>query len=158
MEPVLADKEVILTALNVKAMSFTDDDDEAEEEAAAAAIAEESEGVEEVEELKDNAKASELAKRHLLRRAETKEADRARRNSLVGDIMEKRTTRRTKDGLKTAVPIVVDLAFASNVRFLDDHELHLDNVELYKVRRGGAWGGRGAGRLPRVASSRPDTF
>ena len=34
---------------------------------------------------------------------------------------------------RSAVPIVVDLAFASNVRFLDDHELHLDNVELYKV-------------------------
>ena len=31
------------------------------------------------------------------------------------------------------VPIIVDLAFASNVRFLDDHELHLDNVELYKT-------------------------
>lgn len=34
----------------------------------------------------------------------------------------------------SGVPIIVDLAFASNVRFLDDHELHLDNVELYKVR------------------------
>ena len=36
----------------------------------------------------------------------------------------------------SGVPIIVDLAFASNVRFLDDHELHLDNVELYKVREG----------------------
>ena len=34
MEPVLADTEVLLTALNVKAMSFreTDDDDDLEEE------------------------------------------------------------------------------------------------------------------------------
>lgn len=37
-----------------------------------------------------------------------------------------------KEG-SSGVPIIVDLAFASNVRFLDDHELHLDNVELYKV-------------------------
>ena len=32
------------------------------------------------------------------------------------------------------VPIIVDLAFATNVRFLDDHELHVENVELFKVR------------------------
>jgi hypothetical protein len=26
----------------------------------------------------------------------------------------------------------VDLAFASNARFLDNHKLHSDNMELYK--------------------------
>ena len=31
------------------------------------------------------------------------------------------------------VTMIVDLAFASNVRFLDDHELYLDNVDLYRV-------------------------
>ena len=35
---------------------------------------------------------------------------------------------------KGSTPIKVDLAFASNVRFLDDHELYLDNVELYRER------------------------
>ena len=34
---------------------------------------------------------------------------------------------------KPLVNMMVDLAFASNVRFLDDHELYLDNVELYRV-------------------------
>ncbi len=51
--------------------------------------------------------------------------------------MEKRRKRPpggpANKNLKMSVPIIVDLAFASNVRFLDDHELHLDNVELYKV-------------------------
>jgi hypothetical protein len=31
------------------------------------------------------------------------------------------------------IPMIVDLAFATNVRFLDEHELHLDDVQLYKV-------------------------
>ena len=31
------------------------------------------------------------------------------------------------------VTMIVDLAFASNVRFLDDHEHYLDNVDLYRV-------------------------
>ena len=31
------------------------------------------------------------------------------------------------------IPMIVDLAFATNVRFLDEHELHLDDVLLYKV-------------------------
>ena len=34
---------------------------------------------------------------------------------------------------KPTVKMIVDLAFASNVRFLDDHELYLDNVDLYRV-------------------------
>lgn len=83
----MADKEVILTALNVKAMTFVDDDDTLDE------------------------------------------SDKLnRRNSILGDLMEADGT------VPRAVPIVVDLAFSTNVRFLDDHELHLDDVELYKVR------------------------
>merc|ERR1719205_262008 len=34
---------------------------------------------------------------------------------------------------KPTVKMIVDLAFASNVRFLDDHELYLDNVDLYRT-------------------------
>ena len=34
---------------------------------------------------------------------------------------------------KPVITIIVDLAFSTNVRFLDDHELYLDNVELYRV-------------------------
>ena len=32
-----------------------------------------------------------------------------------------------------SVPILLDLAFACNVRYLDDHEMYLNNVELYKT-------------------------
>ncbi|XP_059098255.1 calcium-activated potassium channel slowpoke-like isoform X2 [Tigriopus californicus] len=86
IEPVLADKEVILTALNVKAMTFVDEDDSLDE------------------------------------------SDKLnRRNSILGDLME------AEGPVSRAVPIIVDLAFSTNVRFLDDHELHLDDVELYKT-------------------------
>jgi potassium large conductance calcium-activated channel subfamily M alpha protein 1 len=34
---------------------------------------------------------------------------------------------------KPIISMIVDLAFASNVRFLDDHELYMDNVELYRT-------------------------
>ena len=36
---------------------------------------------------------------------------------------------------KPVITIIVDLAFSTNVRFLDDHELYLDNVELYRVSK-----------------------
>eukprot|EP00095_Tigriopus_kingsejongensis_P012668 maker-scaffold22_size673200-snap-gene-1.19 protein:Tk12668 transcript:maker-scaffold22_size673200-snap-gene-1.19-mRNA-1 annotation:"calcium-activated potassium channel" len=86
IEPVLADKEVLLTALNIKAMTFVDDN--------------------EVPEVDNKLK---------------------RRNSILGDLVD-------SDGaVPKGVPIIVDLAFATNVRFLDDHELHLDDVELYKT-------------------------
>ena len=95
VEPVLADKEVLLTALNIKAMSF-DGSDEGQDE--------------------------------------DKEGDKmARNNSILGDLVEAGMAGEG-GGMAGGVPIIVDLAFASNVRFLDDHELHLDNVELYKVK------------------------
>ena len=31
------------------------------------------------------------------------------------------------------IPILIDLAFATNVRYLDDHEMHTNNIELYKT-------------------------
>ena len=40
---------------------------------------------------------------------------------------------------KPSITMMVDLAFASNVRFLDDHELYLDNVELYRVSQNTAY-------------------
>ena len=49
---MLADKEVILTALNIKSMSFTDDEDDEDDEDVVINEEEETEG-----DLKDNAKA-----------------------------------------------------------------------------------------------------
>ena len=95
MEPVLADKEVLLTALNIKAMSFDGSDEGQDED-------------------KDGDKM-------------------ARNNSILGDLVEAGMAGEG-GGMAGGVPIIVDLAFASNVRVLDDHELHLDNVELYKVK------------------------
>ena len=34
---------------------------------------------------------------------------------------------------KNGIPILLDLAFAQNVRYLDDREMYLSNVELYKT-------------------------
>ena len=31
------------------------------------------------------------------------------------------------------ISILLDLAFSSNVRYLDDHEMHINNIELYKT-------------------------
>lgn len=58
------------------------------------------------------------------------------RDSILGDLIA-----HNEDN--AGVQLIVDLAFATNVRFLDDHELHLDQVELYKVRsvKGGAKNG-----------------
>ena len=104
VEPVLADKEVLLTALNIKALSFDDDSDDEDDD--------------------------ERRKRDA-------------NNSVLGDLMNKPVTNGggkdangqdpSSAGHKGGIPIIVDLAFASNVRFLDDHELHVDNVELYKT-------------------------
>ena len=107
----MADKEVLLTALNIKAMSFTDEEEEE--------VASQMEGGRPV-----TAENNPLQSKHLGNLIE-------RKNSILGDLMEKADG----EGGPRGVPIVVDLAFASNVRFLDDHELHLDNVELYKVLR-----------------------
>jgi len=54
-------------------------------------------------------------------------------NSILGELLDGNHSRANKKPPKS-VPIIVDLAFASNVRFLDDHELHIDNIDLYKVR------------------------
>ena len=47
----------------------------------------------------------------------------------LGDLLSASNTPHFK-----GIPMIVDLAFASNVRFLDEYELHLTDVELYKVR------------------------
>ena len=74
---MLADKEIIMAALNIKTMSFGSDC------------------------LKD----------------ETEEADPS-----------------TPVLNANGVPILLDLAFASNVRYLDDHEMYMSSsVELYKT-------------------------
>ena len=53
-----------------------------------------------------------------------------RQNSILGSLIEG-----SKDPRVRGIPLIVDLAFASNVRFLDEHELHLNDIELYKVTR-----------------------
>ena len=37
------------------------------------------------------------------------------------------------ESTKNSVKLLLDLAFATNVRYLDDHEMYLANVELYKT-------------------------
>jgi len=100
LEPVLADKEVLLTALNIKAMTFTGLDQEEFE----------SETEEDEDEIKANGTAG------------------GGSDSIMQQLMGGK--RKFK---KPTVTMIVDLAFASNVRFLDDHELYLDNVDLYRT-------------------------
>jgi len=95
----LADKEVLLTALNIKAMTFTGlDQDESETEE------------EDEDEIKANGTAG------------------GGDDSIMQQLMGGK-----KRFKKPTVKMIVDLAFASNVRFLDDHELYLDNVDLYRT-------------------------
>ncbi len=54
-----------------------------------------------------------------------------RKNSLLDDMASGQPQGPPKS---KRIPMIVDLAFATNVRFLDEHELHLDDVQLYKVR------------------------
>ncbi|XP_023325746.1 calcium-activated potassium channel slowpoke [Eurytemora carolleeae] len=81
-EPVLADKEIIMSALNMKNMNFGADFVKMDEE-----------GEEEEEEDQHG----------------------------TGDIN------------MSSIPILLDLAFANNVRYLDDHEMYMSDVELYKT-------------------------
>ena len=75
LEPVLADKEIVMGALNIRSMDFEEDDT--------------------VKEVKED------------------ENDGSRNNS---------------------VNILLDLSFVTNIRYLDEHEIHLsDNLELQKT-------------------------
>ena len=53
-----------------------------------------------------------------------------RKNSIVEQLAG---NGKPKNSKAPVITIIVDLAFSTNVRFLDDHELYLDNVELYRV-------------------------
>jgi len=75
-EPVLADKEIIMAALNIKSMNF----------------------------------GSEFMT--------------VNQNEEEVNISESNAN---------GIPILLDLAFSSNVRYLDDHEMHINNIELYKT-------------------------
>merc|ERR550519_763322 len=77
-EPVLADKEVIMAALNIKSMDF---------------------GADFIKDVEDVERGG-------------------------NDESEINTNN---------VPILLDLAFASNVRYLDDHEMYMNNIPLYKT-------------------------
>ena len=114
LEPVLADKEVLLTALNIKSMNFS------EEEIPAA-----NGGASEVSDDGDSRPNG----------APTSAASQQPNNdNIVQQLLGRSSSGGKLRGKKGSTPIIVDLAFASNVRFLDDHELYLDNVELYRVR------------------------
>ena len=114
LEPVLADKEVLLTALNIKSMNFSE------------------------EEIPANGGASEVSDDGDSRPngAPTSAAASQQPNNdnIVQQLLGRSSSGGKLRGKKGSTPIIVDLAFASNVRFLDDHELYLDNVELYRVR------------------------
>ena len=57
-----------------------------------------------------------------------------RKNSIVEALVATGNGNKRKlPSKKPVITIIVDLAFSTNVRFLDDHELYLDNVELYRV-------------------------
>ena len=115
VEPVLADKEVLLTALNIKAMSFSgsgDGEDESDDD-----------------DMDDDENAI---------KANGGPRNRKRKNSIVEQLKENGGSGIDADDKankpkKPVIAIIVDLAFSTNVRFLDDHELYLDNVELYRV-------------------------
>ena len=109
---MLADKEVLLTALNIKSMNFSE------------------------EEIPANGGASEVSDDGDSRPngAPTSAASQQPNNDNIVQQLLGRSSSGGKLRGKGSTPIIVDLAFASNVRFLDDHELYLDNVELYRVR------------------------
>ena len=111
---MLADKEVLLTALNIKSMNFSE------------------------EEIPANGGASEVSDNGDSRPngAPTSAAASQQPNNdnIVQQLLGRSSSGGKLRGKKGSTPIIVDLAFASNVRFLDDHELYLDNVELYRVR------------------------
>jgi hypothetical protein len=110
----LADKEVLLTALNIKSMSFADHRSRGEDK----------DDIEEEEDDDDNVDDDDDDDDIRVR---SMNVPGRRKNSILTDLMGERPRARGE------VPIIIDLAFASNVRFLDDHELHLENVELYQV-------------------------
>ena len=112
---MLADKEVLLTALNIKSMNFSE------------------------EEIPANGGASEVSDDGDSRPngAPTSSAasqQQPNNDNIVQQLLGRSSSGGKLRGKKGSTPIIVDLAFASNVRFLDDHELYLDNVELYRVR------------------------
>uniref|UniRef100_A0A0K2UBH4 Slowpoke [Drosophila melanogaster] n=1 Tax=Lepeophtheirus salmonis TaxID=72036 RepID=A0A0K2UBH4_LEPSM len=102
MEPVLADKEVILTNLNIKSMTFS----------------------------ADKTDDLDLVEKRIVHNTHSK------RSYVLSELVQNKSneTRPRKES-SNKIPTIVDLAFASNVRFLDDDEqIIMDDVELHKVR------------------------
>ena len=108
---MLADKEVLLTALNIKSMNFSEEETPAASGAAA--------------EVLDDGDSKPNG-------APTSASQQQNNDNIVTQLLGGSSPGKLRG--KGSTPIIVDLAFASNVRFLDDHELYLDNVELYRVR------------------------
>ena len=54
-------------------------------------------------------------------------------NTIVVELSEEESQMFTAKSTKNSVTLLLDLAFASNVRYLDDHEMYLENIEMYKT-------------------------
>ena len=121
LEPVLADKEVLLTALNIKSMNFDNDDNSTPAAGGGA-------GGPAIPEVIDESAEDSIRPNGAPGRNGSQSSRGQSNENIVQQLMGGRGKLR-----KSSTPIIVDLAFASNVRFLDDHELYLDNVELYRV-------------------------
>merc|ERR1719351_85676 len=116
LEPVLTDKEVILASLNIKSMAFSNTEYESQN------------GSDGGEADTQNTILSTLDAKAPLASSETVGDSVPRHNSMLGSLIEN-----TKGSGNSGIPLIVDLAFASNIRFLDEHELHLNDPELYKT-------------------------
>ena len=54
-------------------------------------------------------------------------------NTTIAELSEEESQMFTAKSSKNSVTLLLDLAFASNVRYLDDHEMYLENIEMYKT-------------------------
>ena len=54
-------------------------------------------------------------------------------NTTVLDLSGEEINIQTAKSSPNSVTLLLDLAFASNVRYLDDHEIYLENIDMYKT-------------------------
>ena len=54
-------------------------------------------------------------------------------NTTVLDLSGEERNIQTAKSSPNSVTLLLDLAFASNVRYLDDHEMYLENIDMYKT-------------------------
>ena len=54
-------------------------------------------------------------------------------NTTVLDLSGEEMNIQTSKSSPNSVTLLLELAFASNVRYLDDHEMYLENIDMYKT-------------------------